>query len=351
MHVAVVDDQESSLAGFSQILRRIADVEPICFKKASDALHWVGGVDPAFVVVNSTLADIPGIDFIRRMRLIDGRASTPVVFTTAKADRDLRRAAFELDVHAFLEKPINPSEFLVHAMHIVDIRRERADMQARLKEAGSRSAAPALPSGAMPDAGAMIDAMLDVAVLHDPSIIVHHNLSSQLATALARELKLTDDEQRLLLLASRIYDVGKAEIPQRILESRNPATQADRVSIERHADIGARLLGTSKDPVMRAAAVIAQTHHERYDGSGYPKKLRGSSIPIMGRIVAVSDTMSALLRARNDRPALSLAQAIEVVEKGAGTLYDPGVVGAVRGSLNEISRVVHEMTVRSAQAS
>ncbi len=351
MHVAVVDDQESSLAGFSQILRRVADVEPICFKKASDALHWVGGVDPAFVVVNSTLADIPGIDFVRRMRLIDGRAATPVIFLTAKADRDLRRAAFDLDVHAFLEKPINPSEFLVHAMHIVDVRRERADMQARLKEAGSRSAAPALGSGGAPDAGALIDAMLDVAVLHDPSIIMHQDLSSQIATALARELKLTDDEQRLLVLASRIYDIGKAAIPQRILESRNPATQADRVSIERHADAGARLLGASKDPVMRAAAVISQTHHERYDGSGYPKKLRGSSIPIMGRIVAVSDTMSALLRTRSDRAALTLAQAIEVIEKGAGTLFDPAVVGAVRGNLNEISRVVHEMSARSAQAS
>ena|GEM_PF-4514063 len=90
MHVAVVDDQESSLAGFSQILRRVADLEPICFKKASDALHWVGGVDPAFIVVKSALADIPGIDFIRRLRLTDGRKDTPVIFTTGKPDRELR---------------------------------------------------------------------------------------------------------------------------------------------------------------------------------------------------------------------------------------------------------------------
>jgi putative two-component system response regulator len=351
MHVAVVDDQESSLAGFSQILRRIADVEPICFKKASDALHWVGGVDPAFVVVNNTLADIPGVDFIRRMRLVDGRAGTPVIFTAGKSDRDLRRSVFDLDVHAFLEKPINPSEFLVHAMHIVDARRERADMQARLKEAGSRSASPALLASGGSDAAALIDAMLDVAVLHDPTIVAHHDLSSQIAMALARELKLTDDELETLRLASRIYDIGKAEIPQRILESRNPATQADRVSIESHAEAGARLLAGRDDAVLRAASVIAQTHHERYDGTGYPRKLRGSSIPILGRIVAVSDTMSALVRARGDRPALTLAQAIEFADKGSGTLFDPGVVSAIRGNLNEVSRVVHETAARSAQAS
>ncbi len=351
MHVAVVDDQESSLAGFSQILRRIADVEPICFRKASEALHWVGGVDPAFIVVNSTLADIAGIDFLRRMRLIEGRQSTPVIFLTAQPDRDLRRAVFDLDVHAFLEKPINPSEFLVHAMHIVDAQRERADMAARLKDAGSRGGAPQVAATFGPGTELVIDVMLDVAALHDPSIVAHHNLSSQIAMALATELKLTDDERETLRLASRVYDVGKSAIPQRILESRNTATQADRVEVERHADAGSRILARHKDDVMRAAAVIAQTHHERYDGSGYPKKLRGSSIPIMGRIVAVSDTMSALLRARGDRPAISLAQAIEVIDKGAGTLYDPAVVNAVRGNLNEISRVVHEATQRNAQAS
>ena len=353
MYVAVVDDQESSLAGFSQILKRIADIEPICFKKAADALHWLGGVDPAFLVVNNTLADIPGLDFIRRLRLVSGREGTPVIFTTGKTDRDLRRAAFELDIHAYLEKPINPSEFLVHAMHIVDIRRERNDLQARLKEAGERSSSPALTSGGggSEDVAGLIAMMLDVAALHDGSIIAHHNLSSHVAVALGRELKLTTDELDLLAQASRIYDIGKVSIPQRILEARSGATQADRVTIERHCDAGTRMLAGRDNPVMRAAAVIAQTHHERYDGSGYPRKLRGSSIPIMGRIVAVSDTISALLRARSDRPALTLAQAIEVLDKGSGSLYDPAVVAAVRGNLSEISRVVHEMQQEGAQAS
>jgi response regulator RpfG family c-di-GMP phosphodiesterase len=351
MHVAVVDDQESSLAGFSQILRRIADIEPICFKKAADALHWLGGVDPAFLVVNSTLADIPGLDFIRRLRLIAGRQATPVIFTTNKPDRDLRRAAFDLDVYAFLEKPINPSEFLVYAMHIMDVRRERQDLQTRIKEAAERSAAPPPPPGEAESIDAVISTMLDVALMHDPTIVAHHHLASQLAVALGRELKLTADELDTLGQAARIYDIGKVSIPQRILEARAPATQADRVTIERHADAGTRLLAGRDHAVMRAATVIAQTHHERFDGSGYPRKLRGSSIPLMGRIVAVADTMSALLRVRNDRPALSLAQAIEVVEKGAGTLYDPAVVSAVRGNLNEVSRVVHEMQQQNAQAS
>ena len=131
--------------------------------------------------------------------MVEGRKATPVIFLTAQPDRDLRRAVFELDIHAFLEKPINPSEFLVHAMHIVDAQRERADMAARLKEAGSRANAPQVAASAI-NAETLIDVMLDVAAMHDPSIVVHHNLSSQIAMALAREVKLTDNELETLRL-------------------------------------------------------------------------------------------------------------------------------------------------------
>lgn len=351
MYVAVVDDQEASLAGFSQILKRISDAEPICFKKASDALHWLAGVDPAFIVVNNTLADISGLDFIRRLRLVQGRENTPVIFTTGKAgDRDLRRAAFELNIRAYLEKPINPSEFLVHAIHIVDAEREKSDLNNRLRESTKRAELGVGPNTGGADMGEVIDAMLAVAVMHDPTIVQHHELASKLAVALGREVKLTTEELNVLGEAARIYDIGKVAIPQRILETRAQASPADRVSIERHCDAGTRLLASRETPVMRAATVIAQTHHERYDGAGYPRKLRGSSIPIMGRIVAVADSLAALLRARADRPALSLAQAMEVIDRASGTAYDPTVVNAIRSGLNDISRIVHE-TQKSAQAS
>ena len=352
MYVAVVVHQDASLAGFSQILKRIADTEPVCFKKAQDALHWLGGVDPAFIVVNNTLADISGIDFIRRLRLIQGRENTPIIFTSGKAgDRDLRRAAFDLSIRAYLEKPINPSEFLVHAMHIVDVAREKADLKNRVREATKRAEMSAATTAAASDeAAGVIDSMLEVAAMHDPTIIAHHHLVSKFAAILGREAKLTQEEINILTQAARIYDIGKVAIPQCILETRAQASPADRVSIERHCDAGTRLLAGRETPVMRAATVIAQTHHERYDGTGYPRKLRGSSIPIMGRIIAVADSLAALLRARADRPALSLAQAMEVIEKGSGSVYDPTIVNAVRSGMADVSRIVYEMQ-QAAQAS
>jgi response regulator RpfG family c-di-GMP phosphodiesterase len=348
MYVAVVDDQDSSLQGFTMILRRLPDVEAACFKKGTEALHWLGGVDPVFMVVNNTLADISGIDFVRRARLIAGRADTPVIFTTGKADRELRRTAFDLSVHAFLEKPINPAEFLVHALHIIDAARERADLLARLQDADGRSAMSAIApsSSAAPDE-AVIEAMHAVAMLHDPSIVAHLELAAQLAAALGREMKLGADELGTLSQAARVYDIGKVAIPQRILQARTPATPADRVTIEQHCDAGTRVLAGRETPVLRAATTIAQTHHERYDGSGYPRKLRGSQIPLFGRIVAVADALAGLLRPRSDRPGHSLAQAMEIVRQQSGTAYDPSVVNAIAPALSEISRIAHEIERKS----
>ncbi|HEV7178368.1 MAG TPA: HD domain-containing phosphohydrolase, partial [Candidatus Baltobacteraceae bacterium] len=93
---------------------------------------------------------------------------------------------------------------------------------------------------------------------------------------------------------------------------------------------------------------IAQTHHERYDGTGYPRKMRGSQIPIFGRIVAVADTLAALLQPRPHRPASSLAKAIEIIEAQSGSSFDPSIVQAVRSGISEISRVVHEYFGRAA---
>ena len=343
MNVAVVDDQDASLAGFTQILRRLAHMEPVCFKKGNEALHWLSAMEPIFVVVNQTLADMAGVDMVRRFRVLPGRQTTPVLFTTAaRGDRDLRRAAFELDIFAYLEKPINPSEFLMHATHLVDIHRERADLRTRLAELSQRSAISAQSQTPIDEDQCAIQAMLDVASLHDPSIVEHLNLSAQLTLALATEMKLTAEELQTLSQAARIYDIGKVAIPQRILESRAPAGSSDRSTIEGHATAGASILATRQTPVMRAAATIARTHHERYDGAGYPRKLRGTNIPIFGRLVAVADALAALLETRAHRPAHSLAKAIEIIEAQSGSAFDPNVVQSVRGALAEISRIVHE---------
>ena len=341
MFVAVADEQASSLSGFAQILRRLPDVEPICFPQASEALHWLNGASPAFIVVSASLAQIDGLEFIKRLRLMPGRGDVPVIFTSSSGSREQRRAAFELGIYAYLEKPINPNEFLVHATRIVRDFNERIELLHRLAEA-DRRAAPAAGTVASNEDAVVIKAMNQVAALHDPSIVGHHALSAALARAIAAQLRLTGEEIATLGSAAEVYDIGKVAIPQHLISSRSTLIAADRYDVEAHAEAGAKVLATRNTAVMRAAASVALTHHERYDGAGYPHKMRGTAIPIFGRIVAVTDTLAALVRARNDRAALSLAAAFDSIAQQSGFAFDPIVVGALRSGLTDISRIMHD---------
>lgn len=350
MHVAVVDDRESSHVGFTQILRRLPNVEPMCFAVPDEALHWLAGVDPIFVVVDYVLAEGNGLDFIRRMRQIPGRQYTPVLVTSSKIDRDIRRSAFELDAYAFLEKPINPTEFLTHAAHIVRNVVMRVDLERRLAETIERAktALHGRDESVKDTDEAVVAAMRAVAAHHDPSIVAHLDLASELARAIAKQLKLPGDEVDAIAGAAKVYDIGKIAIPQRILQLREKATGPDRITIEHHSEAGARLLSGYTSTTLKTAAVMAHTHHERFDGSGYPRKLRGALIPVSGRIAGVADVLAGMLRTRGDRPAATLGESMTYVDQNAGTQFDPAVCSAMRGAISDISRVVHE--VQNAQS-
>lgn len=138
-----------------------------------------------------------------------------------------------------------------------------------------------------------------------------------------------DDEwTRLILLASPMHDVGKIGIPDRILKKATALSVEERRVMERHAEYGANILAGSDAPVLQLASEIALTHHECYDGSGYPRGLKGDAIPLSGRIVAVADVFDALVMDRAYRPALPPERALELVREGRGRHFDPDVVDA-----------------------
>lgn len=147
------------------------------------------------------------------------------------------------------------------------------------------------------------------------------------AAALATILGFAPQEVRRLRRAAALHDIGKAAIPMAILGKPAALTASERARVERHTLIGHRMLIAVGGPNALAAARIALTHHERFDGRGYPHGLAGTEIPIEGRIVAVADVLDALLSDRPYRPALSPAQAVDLLAAGDGSHFDPAVVG------------------------
>lgn len=155
---------------------------------------------------------------------------------------------------------------------------------------------------------------------------VHIVRIGYLAEALALMLGEDDKFAAMMRKAAPMHDVGKIGIPDEVLKKPGPLTPAEREIMNRHASIGAEILGRSRVALFQLAAEVARTHHERYNGSGYPAGLRGEDIPLSGRIVAVVDYFDALTMRRCYRPAFSDERALEMLTEQRGAMFDPRIV-------------------------
>ncbi|MGV1048562.1 MAG: HD domain-containing phosphohydrolase [Solirubrobacterales bacterium] len=162
--------------------------------------------------------------------------------------------------------------------------------------------------------------------LHDVSTGEHVTRMAEVAAYLATRLGVDAERVQLLRLAAPMHDIGKIATSGEILRKTGPLTTEEREEMQRHTTVGHAILSNSQSELLRLAATIALSHHERYDGSGYPQGLAGEEIPLEGRITAVADVFDALLSDRAYRPALQLDEALEVLENGRGTHFDPQIV-------------------------
>jgi PAS domain S-box-containing protein len=152
----------------------------------------------------------------------------------------------------------------------------------------------------------------------------------QIAAEIATRLGLRAEQVGRLRQAARLLDIGKLAVPDRILQKAGNLSPEERGVMETHAALGALLLSRSSSPVLQMAAVIAASHHEWWDGSGYPNGLTGERIPLLARIVAVADGFAALTHERPHMPAWPVTQALAEIQCSSGSRFDPRVVGALR---------------------
>ncbi len=164
------------------------------------------------------------------------------------------------------------------------------------------------------------------AEFRDDDTGVHIVRMGFLAEALALALGQNPAWSKLLRMAAPMHDIGKIGVPDNVLKKPGPLTREERDVMNRHAQMGADILGASEVPLFKLASEVALSHHERFDGSGYPRGLAGAAIPLSGRIVAAVDYFDALTMDRCYRPAIQDKQALEMMVGERGRLFDPLVV-------------------------
>jgi PAS domain S-box-containing protein len=171
--------------------------------------------------------------------------------------------------------------------------------------------------------------------LHDASTGDHVNRMASIVALLGARLQLDPAHVKLLRIAAPMHDLGKIAISDRILRKPGALTADERKEMQRHTTIGHEILEGSESALLQVAATISLTHHEWFDGSGYPNGLKGYDIPLDGRIVALADVFDALLSDRCYRPAFSADQAVEMIKAGRGSQFDPAIVDILLDNLDE----------------
>ena len=184
-----------------------------------------------------------------------------------------------------------------------------------------------------------LNALLRAMAARDPGTASRMKVAGEVAVLLAIELRCSVADVQTLREGAFIYDIGKLAIPEKILTSTALLSPQSKAAIERHCEAGAEILNVPDSKLLGALATLARSHHERWDGLGYPRKLKGDAIPLSARIMAVADALVAMLNARGDRPAMTFGHALDQVKRESGTHFDPAVVNALERIKDKVSRL------------
>jgi putative two-component system response regulator len=334
----IVDDSEMNNLLVVQALKPVADCEPVTFTCPLEALAFLrANVDRIGVVVTDyDMPGLTGLEVIAAARAVPGFAHVPIVMVTSLDQRSLRHQALRAGATDFLGKPCDPVEIqarITNLMKISAAHRQEQDRAAWL----TREVAAAV-SVIEAREHEIIALLMRAAEHRDTDTGDHIARVAGYVEIIARNLGLETAQIRALKLASTMHDVGKIGVPDSILLKRGPLSVDERAEMEKHAERGRRILDGSTSDVVRLAAEIAASHHERWDGTGYPKGLSGEAIPLSGRIVAVADVFDALVSERPYKRAWPLERARAFMAEQAGLHFDPHCIEAFLMGWDEVEQ-------------
>lgn len=325
-NVLVIDDNRSNLMLIQHLLLKHQDCTAIQFMIPMEALEWCRSETPDLVIVDYMMPEMDGIEFIHHFRQLDGKADIPVLMVTADTNMEVRYKALESGFNDFLTKPINKSEFQPRVKNMLALRHGQkmlADRAALLQDEVSKATADLRKQERE-----TIFRLSKLAEYRDPETGAHILRMAYYSGHIAKNLGFSEDEQALIVEAAPMHDIGKVGIPDQILLKPGKLEPDEFEQIKKHPGIGYEILKNSQSRIVRAGAEIALTHHEKFDGTGYPAGLKGEEIPLYGRITAIADVFDALTAERPYKKAFDIETAMEIIKKGDGTHFDPACVKA-----------------------
>ncbi len=330
MTILVLEETESDLPHHQRILDTIPGVRLalLADPAAAQKFYIENRID--LLVVDDVIPD-GGLPFLKQLHLLSGRRDVPVVFITANADKETRRSAYEYGIYNVIEKPIDPATYLCvsrNALSTVVMRRNDAMAAAAVADQYK------LLQGELEEREVqVIYSVLHAANLADEALSRRMARVAGFAQKMAIRATVPADEARRIGVAARVYDIGMLALTPAMRERRTELAGEDAARLlGAHTSRANEVFGKERTGLIDLAAVIARSHHERFDGRGYPDGLKGKDISIYAQVVSVAEAFTDAVTHGVGRAAspLSEPQALAFIERQTGTAFDPEVVEALR---------------------
>lgn len=329
--ILVVDDAPEVCALIVKVLS--ADYEMASASSGAEALLAAAGTPPPdLILLDVEMSVMSGFDVCRALKANPDTAGIPVIFLTGRGEPKDEAQGFLLGAEDYVTKPINAAVLKLRVRAHVALASRRAALESMVRERTAQ----------LDKAHREVIACLGRAMECHESAAAGNRFQrlGEYAGILAQAAGAKPEVCEMMKRAAPLHDIGKLAVPAEILRRPGPLSAPDWERVRRHPEYGAAIIGEHHDdPLLHLARTIALTHHEKWDGSGYPKGLAGNGIPWPGRLVAVVDAFEAMTTTQFYRPARSLEPAAKEILRDAGTRYDPAIVEAFRKALPQMREV------------
>jgi putative two-component system response regulator len=322
--VLIVDDDPS----VCEALRRLVANDGHVATVAGDATQARAALTSSsfeLILCDVKLPGESGLDLVHDV--VGGRTDVAVLMVSGADDPQLAETALALGAYGYIVKPFRDSEVNIGIASA--LRRRRLEIENKAHHERLEQLVAERTAELDRSREETIHRLAAAAELRDNETGQHIERVSRYCDLIARRLGLPYDRCELLRVASPLHDIGKIAIPDHILRKPGPLSPDERLVVETHTEHGYRILAGTREPLLQLGAEIAWTHHERFDGDGYPRRLAGDAIPLAGRIVAVADVFDALVSDRVYRQALPVDEVVATMRAERGGQFDPDALEAL----------------------
>jgi len=335
LNIVIVDDETVNLLLLEEIIKTDGYKNVYAFRTIKEALEFIQNNRVDALITDFNMPELDGIGLLKKAKEL--YPDLVSIMITANNNNEVMHKALQAGVTDFLVKPISPIVFklrlknILKLEHSIKITKEFNKSLAIEVEEATRALRKSEYEA--------LEVLSKAAEYKDPETASHIARVSHYSKLLAKVYGLSNKEQDIIYYAAPLHDIGKIGIDDAILLKPGKLTQDEFNKMKEHSVIGANILQGKSNSFLKAGEIIALTHHEKYNGTGYPNGLKGKEIPLYGRIVAIADVFDALTSKRPYKEAWSFDRALNLLIEEKGQHFDPQFVDYLVANLDEVKKI------------